>query len=99
MRFSPGRYSPDNTVTTGIASAADDTRHTLKVRRMYEAIKRSCKHHTIVYKDSSIYRFGHSSEFHSERQLSLGPMAKDDIKEPPIHTYCDTILKVDNNKL
>lgn len=51
MRFSPGRYSPDNTVTTGIASAADDTRHTLKVGRMYEAIKRSCKHHTIVYKE------------------------------------------------
>lgn len=53
MRFSPGHHSLDkhSTVTMGIASAADDTRHALKMGRMYEAKKRSDKHHTIVYKE------------------------------------------------
>lgn len=44
----PRQYS---TVTMGIASAADDTRHILKMGRMCKAMKRSCKHHTIVYKE------------------------------------------------
>lgn len=53
MRFSPGHHSLDkySTVTMGIASAADDTRHALKMGRMCKAKKRSDKHHTTVYKE------------------------------------------------